>query len=69
MLTKEQQAVLDEIARRDGAYSVISTGRGYIYSTVDGTEILRDEVAEQPSEVEQLKARVAELEAALTRSR
>lgn len=62
MLTKEQQDLLDMVARRDGAYETIQTERGLIYRAVGGAEILRDEVAEPPSEIEQLKARIVALE-------
>lgn len=69
MLTKEQEELLASIARRDGAYVTEPTERGVRHMTVGGEEICRDEAEARPSEIEQLKARVAELEAALTRSR
>lgn len=69
MLTKEQQELLDMVAKRDGSYESAPTPAGTRYTTADGKELFVDTTEAQPSEIEQLKARVAELEAALTRSR
>lgn len=65
MLTKEQQTALERIAKRDGAYLCEQTDAGTRYSTMGGEEILIDVETRVPSELEQLKARVAALEARL----
>lgn len=63
MLTKEQQEMLDQVADRDGAYTSETTERGTVYRTVAGQEICVDAADAPLSEIEQLKARIAALEA------
>lgn len=63
MLTKEQQDLLNQIARRDGCYMTEQTPQGLRYLTGMGQEICVDTAEAQPSEIEQLKARIEALEA------